>query len=94
MVFIIKKLKYDTDKMKLISDRCSYSYEDKSFGCIFRYNGRNVKLWESNKGNWLLTYETDYAVCGKAVTENEAGDLLLKYDVERYEEIFGKLEEA
>lgn len=43
MVFVIKKLKYDTDKMKLISERCSYSYEDKCFGATLRYNGRNVK---------------------------------------------------
>ena len=94
MIFVIKKLKYDTDKMKLISERCSYSYESIFLGRTFRYSGRNVKLWKSDKGNWLLTYETDYAVYGKAITENEAGDLLLKYDVERYEEIFGKLEEA
>lgn len=94
MIFIIKKLKYDTDKMKLISDRCSYSYECIFLGRTFRYCGRNVKLWKSDKGNWLITYETDYENCGKAITENEAGDLLLKYDVEKYEEIFGKLEEA
>ena len=94
MVFIINKLKYDTDKMKLISDRCSYSYEKTMFGAIIRYHGKNVKVWESDKGNWLLTYETDYEICGKKLSEEEAADLLLKYDFERYEEIFGKLEEA
>ena len=94
MVFIINKLKYDTDKMKLISDRCSYGYERTMFGVTIIYSGKNVKVWESDKGNWLLTYETDYEICGKKLSEEEAADILLKYDFERYEEIFGELEEA
>ena len=86
MVFVINKLKYDTDKMTLVSDFLNLKSD---------YAGKNVKLWKSAKGNWLLTYEDS---CndenGKAMSEEEAADLLLEYDLEKYEEIFGELEEA
>ena len=101
MVFVINKLKYDTDKMTLVSEKCLYAYDtyflcSKSFLNSKSKNlGKNVKLWKSAKGNWLLTYEDS---CndenGKAMSEEEAADLLLKYDLEKYEEIFGELEEA
>ena len=95
MVFVINKLKYDTDKMTLVSEKCSYVYDAYFLNSKFGYAGKNVKLWKSAKGNWLLTYEDS---CnnenGKAMSEEEAADLLLKYDLEKYEEIFGELEEA
>lgn len=28
MIFVINNLKYDTDKMELISDECEYWYKD------------------------------------------------------------------
>ena len=96
MIFVIDKLKYDTDKMELISEKCKYTYT-----WIFTLTntemisyGKDVKLWKSKKGNWLLTYETDYENRGVALTEEEAEKMLLKYDYESYEKIFGKLEEA
>ena len=86
MVFAINKLKYDTNKMTLVSDFLNSKFE---------YAGKNVKLWKSAKGNWLLTYEDSYEnEYGKAIDKEEAANLLLEYDLEKYEEIFGELEEA
>lgn len=96
MIFVIDKLKYDTDKMELISDKCEYTYtwtflltdtEMKSYG-------KDVKLWKSKKGNWLLTYRTDYSSRGVRLLEEDVKKLLLKYDLQKYEELFGELEEA
>lgn len=94
MIFVIKNLKYDTDKMELISKKCEHKYKSKSMIGTFYSTGKDVKLWKSSKGNWLLTYNTDYNYCGKTIDESEAKNLLLQYDLEKYEEIFGELEEA
>lgn len=97
MIFVINELKYDTDKMELVSERCEYSYShcNELFGCVINYRGKNVKLWRSKKNNWLLTFEIDFnEIRGKAFTSEEAQKLLLKYDVKSYEKIFGELEEA
>ena len=94
MIFVIKNLKYDTDKMELISKKCKHKYKSKSMLGTFYFTGKDVKLWKSSKGNWLLTYNTDYNSCGKTIDESEAKNLLLQYDLEKYEEIFGELEEA
>ena len=62
MIFVIDNLKYDTDKMELISDKCEYTYT-LAFSFIIKKmssSGKDVKLWKSKKGNWLLTYRTDY----------------------------------
>ena len=96
MIFVIDKLKYDTDKMELISEKCEYTYtwtltlintEMRSFG-------KDVKLWKSKKGNWLLTYRTDYDSIGVKILEKDVKKLLMKYDLSKYEELFGELEEA
>lgn len=93
MVFAINKLKYDTDKMELVSEKCLYTYTYNSIIPV-KYLGRNVKLWKTAKDNWLLTYETSYDIRARSLDKNEVEDLLLKYDLEKYEEIFGELEEA
>lgn len=103
MIFVIDNLKYDTDKMELISDKCEYTYNwvftltHKEWGSY----GKDVKLWKSQKGNWLLTYRTDYDSRGTdydsrgvKLLENDVKKLLLKYDLSKYEELFGELEEA
>ena len=82
MVFVINKLKYDTDKMVLVSEKCSYAYDTYFLNLKSKDVGKNVKLWKSAKGKWLLTYESRFR---KAISE---------YDAEKYEEIFGELEEA
>ena len=97
MIFVTDNLKYDTDKMELISEKCEYIYT-----WIFtltntemRSYGKDVKLWKSKKGNWLLTYRTDYYDSrGVKLLEEEVKKLLLKYDLQKYEELFGELEEA
>lgn len=96
MIFVIDKLKYDTDKMKLISEKCGYTYtwEFTLTHTEMRSYGKDVKLWKSKKGNWLLTYRTDYASKGVKLLEEEVKKLLLEYDLQKYEELFGELEEA
>lgn len=96
MIFVIDNLKYDTDKMELISEKCKYSYT-----WVFtltatevRSYGKDVKLWKSKKGNWLLTYRTDYGSKGVRLIEENVRKLLLDYDFSKYEELFGELEEA
>lgn len=97
MIFVINNLKYDTNKMELISDKCEYTYTW-SFSFInksLRSYGQDVQLWKSAKGNWLLTYRTTY--CSEGVTlssEEYVKKLLLKYDLPKYEELFGELEDA
>lgn len=96
MVFVINNLKYDTDKMELISEKCEYIYNWKFTlaNIEMRANGKDVKLWKSKKGNWLLTYRTDYASKGVKLLEEDVKKLLLDYDLPKYEELFGQLEEA
>ena len=88
MIFVIDFLKYDTNKMKLISDKCDYRYtlvnplSEYGLTCL----AIDVKLWMSNKGRYLLTYRKQGIWCAKS--------LLLKYDLSKYEELFGGLEEG
>ena len=96
MIFVIDKLKYDTDKMELISEKCKYTYTWKftlaNIG--IQSCGKDVKVWKSKKGNWLLTYSTDYDSRGVKLLEEDVKKLLMKYDLSKYEEVFGELEEA
>lgn len=93
MIFVINNLKYDTDKMRLISDKCEYQYTGQYTGIT--YDAEDVRLFKSIKGNWLLAYKANYSNdIGRALTEEEAKQLLLNYDLEVYEKLFGELEEA
>ena len=95
MIFVIDNLKYDTDKMELVSDKIKYTYTWTSIvGMKMKSSGKDVKLFRSKKNNWLLTYRTDYDSRAKALNEAECKELLLRYDLEKYEELFGELEEA
>jgi hypothetical protein len=95
MIFIIDNLKYNTDKMELVSTKCKYSYSEGSLLCNqIRYSGKNVKIFKSLKNHWLLTYETYYKNCAVALSEEEAKEYLMNYDLETYEKHFGELEEA
>lgn len=96
MIFVINNLKYDTNKMELISDKCEYTYTW-SFSFMnktLRSYGKDVQLWKSKKGNWLLTYRTDYVSEGVKLSDEYVKKLLMKYDLPKYEELFGELEEA
>lgn len=95
MIFVINDLKYDTDKMELISEKCEYAYTYEMLGTEFSASGQDVRLWRSIHGRWLLTYTRGYStVYAKTLTEQEAKNLLKKYDLDKYEELFGELEEA
>ena len=95
MIFVIDDLKYDTDKMELVSEKCEYIYTYTMFKSKFGGYGKDVQLWKSVHGRWLLTYNRGYStVYSKTLTEQEAMNLLKKYDLDKYEELFGALEEA
>lgn len=97
MIFVIDKLKYDTDKMELVSEKCKYTYTWRLILTNTEMSdyGEDVKLWKSKKGNWLLTYRTDYgSTRGVKLLEKDVKKLLLDYDLSKYEELFGELEEA
>lgn len=95
MIFVINDLKYDTDKMKLISEKCEHTYTYTMCGSKFFSYGQDVQLWRSMRGRWLLTYNRGYSTTyAKTLTDQEAKNLLKKYDLDRYEELFGELDEA
>ena len=95
MIFVINDLKYDTDKMELISEKCEYAYTYMMLGSEFHALGQDVQLCRSVRGRWLLTYTRGYStVYAKTLTDQEAKNLLKKYDLDKYEELFGELEEA
>lgn len=95
MIFVINDLKYDTDKMELISEKCEYAYTCTMFGSEFCSYGKDVQIWRSVHGRWLLTYNRGLSTAyAKTLTEQEVKNLLKKYDLDRYEELFGELEEA
>lgn len=99
MVFVLNDKKYDTEKMEKIADvKKWFKYETVILIQMFgEGSGRyyDCELWRSKKGNWLLTAKIDGGYTqGEAIDEQEARDLLKRYDLEKYEEIFGELEEA
>ncbi len=90
-VYIINKKKYDTNKMELISNKFRYEYEvNHPIFSGLTYVTYDTGLYKSEKGNWLVVFDG----YGRAVTEKEAQDMLLKYDYKAYDKQFGKLEEA
>ena len=96
MIFVINNLKYDTDKMELISDKCKWNYTHVTsiLRGITLYR-KDAKLYKSEKNNWLLTYTAGYDVVNAiALDENKVKSLLLNYDLDVYEKLFGELEEA
>ena len=95
MIFIIKGMKYDTDKMEKVADVKKWYRVDGIFARALYGNeevGRDYKceLWRSKKGNWLLTHEYNNKTHGEAISESEAKERLLKYATDEYEELFGK----
>lgn len=92
MVFVINNLKYDTDKMECISTKCQWKW--RSGFNIYSYKASEVKLFKSSRGRWLLTYKANYRVLAKVLTEDDVKNLLMHFDIDAYEKIFGELEEA
>lgn len=89
MIFVDAKtkLKYNTDKMELISYKCKISV---GFGIVLK-----AKIYKSKKGNWLGVAEwVDGTEEAKTLSKDKVKQILLSNDVEAYEKVFGKLEEA
>lgn len=96
MIFVINNLKYDTDKMEIVSRKCRISYPSAFFSDYVDNYSRETILWKSKKGNWLITYKkgSNSTVYAEALTSTQAMSLLVQYDLETYEKIFGEIEEA
>lgn len=96
--FVIQNKLYDTSKMKLIG-KVEKWYEYTGY-LLRQIYGKGVgrkydcELFCSEKGNWLLTHEGENGLTGEAISEEEAKDLLMKYDYEAYSKKYGELEEA
>lgn len=91
MIFVDaeNKLKYDTDRMELISDKVKMEV-GRPFGISV-----NAEIYRSKKGRWLgVAKWMDGDKEARVLEENEVQQFLLKYDVGAYEKIFEKLEEA
>lgn len=89
MIFVDaeNKLKYDTDKMEMISWKCKIRIR---FGIVLK-----AKIYKSKKGNWLgVAKWTDGTEEAKTLSKDEVKRILLSNDVEAYEKVFGKLKEA
>lgn len=92
MIFVFGGLKYDTDKMEKVAE-VKKSYKNTTILGSSYWSTYNCTLYKSAKGNWLLTHQ-DGGNYGQAIEENEAKDLLLRYDIKKYEEMYGELPEA
>lgn len=59
MVFVIRKKKYDTNKMELISNKFRYEYKVSHLilGTLTNIT-YDTGLYKSKKGNWLVVFLT------------------------------------
>ncbi len=88
---IENKVKYDTDKMELVSTKIRVEYGRPFWDTQSLRSGR---LYRSKKGKWLAVAEGKNLEVPVMVSEEKAKEMLIQYDVNKYEEIFGELEEA
>ena len=72
MICVIDKIKYDTDKMELVSDKIQHEYKVRFLSHSYYCDGKNVRLWRSHKGRWLMTYDSDRNEYAVPMTENQA----------------------
>lgn len=86
MIYVFNNLKYDTDRMEMVSSKCMRPLN--IFGPSVP-----VSLYKSLKGHWLIVFK-QVGVGAIAIDEEAAKRILLKYDIEAYEKVFGELEEA
>ena len=50
MICVIDQIKYDTDKMELVSDKIQHEYKVSFLSHSYYFDGKNVRLWRSHKG--------------------------------------------
>lgn len=72
MICVIDQIKYDTDKMELVSDKIQHEYKVSFLSHSYYFDGKNVRLWRSHKGRWLMTYDSDRNGYAVPMTENQA----------------------
>ena len=95
MLFIINDLKYDTDKMELVSNKCKWQHEVLLHWNQYRtVDDVNAILYKSIHNRWLVTYKCRGNTYAIALNEKRASNLLKHYDLKKYEQLFGKLDEA
>lgn len=97
MRFIINGMKYDTEKMEKIANvKKWYETRNALLRGIYGDIGNEYicELWKSSKGNWLLTHDQDYSSKGEAIEEEEAKKLLMRYNPNKYEELFEEIPDA
>lgn len=97
--FIIQDKVYNTNKMSFIGIvRKRYRFAGIVMKSIYGIgSGReyDCELYKSEKGNFLLVRENDCAqICGEAITEEEAKNLLKSSNYDAYVQLYGELEEA
>ena len=82
--------------MEIVSRKCRISYPSDLYGSFIKQYGRETILWKSKKGKWLVTYKkcSNGTVYAEALTSTQVMSLLVQYDLETYEKIFGEIEEA
>lgn len=94
MICVIDQIKYDTDKMEMVSDKIHHEYKVRFLSYSYLRDGDHARLWRSHKGRWLMTYGSDCNEYAVPMTENQAKQKLMMYDIATYERLFGELEEA
>ena len=95
MIFIVNDLKYDTDKMELVSNKCKWQHEVLLHRNQYRTEyDVNANLYKSIHNRWLATYKYRGNTYAIALNEKRASNLLKQYDLKKYEQLFGELEEA
>lgn len=93
--FVVDNKLYNTETANLL---CEGKKQWAEFNIIFNrdiYPYRDTQLYKTEKGSFFFVYEKDYGnkfihVC----TEQEAKEFLIYRNLDKYEEMYGKLEEA
>jgi hypothetical protein len=49
MIFVINNLKYDTDKMELVSEKCEYNYLSVICGDVCMFDGKTLSYSGAQK---------------------------------------------
>ncbi len=94
--FIIHQKVYDTEKMEQIGTVKKWRINNLISMIMHEERGAFLchKLYRSAKGNYLLTWEDCSKIYAEAIREEEAKDLLMRYDYDNYRKLFGDLEDA
>lgn len=104
MIFIDGNLKYDTDKMELISDKTKVFVKLKGLtlalykALTFNNNITGIyvkgKIYKSKKSRYIEVYNHNDNIQANPLSKRKVKKILKKYDYLKYEELFGKFKEA